>query len=103
MQKDLEFHLVDHFRILENFSDFLLKGFVSDGFNTRDECTGSIRLIPQGMNNTRHPGKTNTSGTAAGAVQHGTSNVIQDSLFLKSEGIFLQKGILPADGANLII
>ena len=85
----LEFHLVNHFRILKNLSNLFLNGFVSNGFNAGDGGTGIIRFILQITNNTGHPGKADTTGAAAGAVQHGTTNIIEDGFFLKPDSTFL--------------
>jgi len=89
MQKDLKFNLLNHFRILKNFLELFLGGFIRDGFNHGDGGTGSIRFILEIMNNTGHPCKTDTTGSAAGAVQHGTTDIIENGTILKPDSIFL--------------
>ena len=89
MQKDLEFNLLNHFRVLKDFSELFLDGFIRDGFNHGDRGTKSIRFILEIMNNARHPGKTDTTGSTAGTVQNGTTNIIKNGLFLKPDSLFL--------------
>jgi len=88
MQKDLKFNLLNHFSVLKNFSELFLDGFIRDGFNHGDRGTGSIRFILEIMNNTRHPGKTDTTSSAAGAVEHGTTDIIENGVFLKPHSRF---------------
>jgi len=85
----LKFHLVNHFHVLKNLSNLFLNGFLNNRFNTGDGGTGIIRFILQIMNNTGHPGKADTTGTTAGAVQYGTTNIIEDGFFLKPDSTFL--------------
>jgi len=88
MQKNLKFNLLNHFRVLKNFPELFLDGFICDGFNHGDRGTGSICFILEIMNNTRHPGKTDTTGSAAGAVQHGTTDIVENGMFLKPDSTF---------------
>ena len=88
MQKDLKFNLLNHFRVLKNFAELFLDGFIRDGFNHGDRSTGNIRFILEIMNNTRHPGKTDTTGSAAGTVHHGTADIIENGIFLKPDSAF---------------
>jgi len=85
----LEFDLLNHFRVLKNLSDLFLYCLVSDGFNAGDGGTGSSYFILQITNNTGHTGKADTTGTTAGAVQNGTTDIIEDGLFLKPDRTFL--------------
>ena len=89
MQKDLKFNLLNHFRVLKNFLELFLDGFIRDGFNLGDRGTGSIRFILEIMNNTRHPGKTDTTRSAASAVQHSTTDIIENGTILKPDSTFL--------------
>lgn len=84
----LEFHLKNHFRVLKNFADFFLKSFIDDGFDAGDGSTGVICFVFQLINNTGHPGKTDTTSTATGTVQHGTTDIIEDALFLQPDNPF---------------
>ena len=85
----LEFHLMNHFCVLKNLADFFLKRFVGNGFDAGDGHPGLICFILQRINNTGHPGKTDTTGTTTGPVQHGTTDLIEDGLFLKPDSSFL--------------
>jgi len=85
----LEFHLLDHFRVLKNPSNLFLIGFVGNRFNTGDGCAGSVPFIFQSTNNTGDTGKTDTTSTTAGAVQNGTTDIIEDRLVLKTDSAFL--------------
>lgn len=85
----LELHLVNHFRVLKNLSDLFLSCLVSDGLNAGDGGTGSVYSILQITNNTGHTSKTGTAGTTAGAVQNSTTDIIEDSLFVKPDRTFL--------------
>lgn len=99
----LEFHLVNHFLVDKNLTDFFLNSFVGNGLDAGDGGAGIIRFVLQIINNTGYSGKTDTTGAAAGTVQHSTTNIIEDGLFLKPDSTFLQKGILPADGGNFTV
>ena len=89
MQKGLKFNLLNHFRVLKHFLDLFLDGFIRDGFNLGDRGTGSIRFILEIMNNTRYSGKTDTTGSAAGAVQHSATDIIENGTTLKPDSTFL--------------
>ncbi len=85
----LEFHLLNQFRILKNLSNLFLIGFVGNRFNTGDGRAGSVRFIFQITYDTGNTGKTDTTGATAGAVQNGTTDIIEDGLFLKPDSSFL--------------
>ncbi len=80
---------MNHFRFLKDFADLFLKRFVCDGFDAGDGSTVVICFVSQRINNTGHPGKADTTGAATGAVQHGTTNIIEDGLFFKPNNPFL--------------
>ena len=86
--RPLEFHLLNHFCFLKGLSDLFLNGDVGNGLNERDGNTGIICFILEINDHTRHPGKADTTGTTAGTVQNGTTDIIEDGLFLKPDRTF---------------